>query len=115
MPTWSHGLPAVHALHIASPFRDAAGPSSSGVRAEGKRLVAVPQGAPPPLEGCRQFPERRMETVGETEESLTGLFSNSDSLLCPAFRKWILGALSPCTISVYLGDALSNQYRMLNT
>lgn len=78
------GMPAVPALHIGSPFRDAAGPSSSGPRAEGKRLVAVPQGAPPPLEGCRQFPERKMETVGEIDHIFTGLLSACDLLLCPA-------------------------------
>lgn len=75
IPTCSHDLPAIHALHAASPCRDAAGPSSSGPRPEGKRPVAVPQGAPPPLEGCRQFPERKMETVGESKHHhmLTGL------------------------------------------
>ena len=58
--------------HIGSPFRDAAGPSGSGPRAEGKRTMPVPQGAPPPFEGCRQFPERKMETVGEIDQTLAG-------------------------------------------
>lgn len=54
-----------------------AGPSSSGPRAEGKRPVPVPQGAPPPFEGCRQFPERKMQT--------TSMLSccSVDPCLCP--------------------------------
>ena len=84
MPTCSPGMPAVPALHIGSLYWYAAGPSSCGPWAEVKRLVAVPQGAPPPLEGCRQFPERKVETVGELDHMLTGLLIDCDSLICPA-------------------------------
>ncbi|KAL0052647.1 hypothetical protein WJX82_005121 [Trebouxia sp. C0006] len=47
-----------------------AGPSTSAPRAEGKRPVPMPQGSPPPFEGCRQFPERKMETKGTIPEPL---------------------------------------------
>lgn len=71
MPAWravAFASPTI--LYSYSQHTDAAGPVSSSPRAEGKRPVPMPQGAPPPLEGCRQFPERRMETVCETQHML---------------------------------------------
>lgn len=76
-----HGWSAVHASSAVmySHNTHAAGPFSGSPRAEGKRPVPMPQGAPPPLEGCRQFPERRMETLCEIQHMLTTYYRHYDS------------------------------------